>query len=248
MALQVDLTKSTAKLVLDLTKAAGGVAPPVAEVCFDLDVSGSYVSMHQSGVTNDLITRLIPWGMAFDPDKKLDVFTFSDGPAHYVGDINAGNYQNYVQKNIIGKVPNWRGGTDYAHVLHANLKHFGWEQEEAAPEKRGGWFGSSKPAAPAAPVEKRKSLILFNTDGANDDKDATRRLMHRMQDQKFQVYVQFIAVQQPGANFAFIKELADDLSNCGLEIIEDIHSWVNLSDDEINKRLITAELLAWMKA
>ncbi len=249
MALVLDLNKSAEKLRLDLTKAAGGTLPE-ADVGFDLDVSGSYSKLHESGVTSLLMSRMIPFCMVFDPDKKLDVWTFSDGPAHYVGTITPDDHKDFVRRKVIEKVPNWNRNTEYAPVLKANLKHFGWG--EPVP-KKGGFlsglglgFGKKTPAPPIN--IGRKSLVLFNTDGANDDPEEADELMKEMQDKGYQVYVQFIAIKQRGANFSFIERLADDYSNCGLIVIDDIHKWVQLDDDALNAQFLTDELVAWMKA
>ena len=78
MALQLDLKKAAKSLRLSLDKA--GIAQDVtAEVIIDIDVSGSFEDEHEDGTTELLLTRLVPWGLTFDPDRKLDVFTFSNG-------------------------------------------------------------------------------------------------------------------------------------------------------------------------
>jgi hypothetical protein len=236
MSLVLDLNKSAEKLRLDLTKAAGGTLPE-ADVGFDLDVSGSYEGLHRSGVTSLLMSRMIPFCMVFDPDKKLDVWTFSDGPAHYVGAITPDDHKDFVRRKVIEKVPNWCGRTDYAPVLKANVKHFGWGKSQ------GGFLGFG-----AKPIAGKKSLVLFNTDGASDDPEETDELMKEMQDKGYQVYVQFIAIKQPSANFSFIERLADDYSNCGLIVIDDINKWVALDDDSLNAQFLTDELVDWMKA
>lgn len=246
MALQLDLTKSAEKLRLDLTKATGR-EPPEAEVCFDLDVSGSYIDMHMSGVTTKLMSRLIPWGMVFDPDQKLDVYTFSGGPAHYVGEITAANREDYVQRNIVRKVPNWDGGTIYVPVIRSNLERFGWIAQQGGVAKSGLFGRIFGRAGNVVEPVKRRSLVLFNTDGENRDKGATERLLQEMQDNEYRVYIQFIAVCQSGSDFSFLERMADKFRNCGLVIIEDIYTWVDLSDDAINQQFITDELVEWMR-
>lgn len=256
MSIQLDLNKSTQKLQLSLQKK-GIHNPPVVEVAFDLDVSGSYEDEHLDGLTNMLMARLVPWGLLFDPDRKLDVFTFSNGAgnAYYVGDVNANNYQDYVRKNVIGKVPGWNGGTTYADVLRMNLENFGWisAPASAAPaQKRGGFLGFGRKPEPAPVAQptavKRNSLVIFNTDGDTQDKAETVRLFQEMSDHKYGMYVMFIGVSNQPGTFKFIQKLADDFDNCGLTVITDVRKWVELDDEHINEQLITDELLTWLKA
>lgn len=252
MAFQLNLAKSAETLRLNLTKLSDAGKLPEAEVCFDLDVSGSYVDMHYSGVTTTLLARLIPWGMVFDPDKKLDVYTFSEGPAHYVGEITEDNHSGYIHRHIIKKVPNWDGGTSYAPVLRANLERFGWISlgNNSRPIQQSLWQRlfrkNEQPAVMPALPPKRKSIILFNTDGENSDQDTTARLLRKMQLEGYQVYVQFIAVQQPRSDFSFLTRMAQEFNNCGLVIIQDIDRWVELPDEAINEQIITEEFVAWM--
>lgn len=250
MALQVDLTKSAGALRLSLEKA-GILTPPSVEVAFDLDVSGSYEDEHLDGSTNDLMTRLVPWGLVFDPDKQLDVFTFSSGPSgvYNPGQVNANNYEGFVKKNVIG-CPGWRGGTSYAPVLRKNLELFGWLPSSDGPsERRGGFLGfGGKPAAQSTQAPKRKSLVLFNTDGANDDKAQTEQLFAEMQRNNYQMYVAFIAYANGNPDFSFIHGLADKYNNCGIVIIKNMKQWTAKSDDEINAEIITPELVEWLKA
>eukprot|EP01030_Chromulinospumella_sphaerica_P021594 gene21594-21544_t len=60
MALTLDLNKSQQALVLNLAKV-GVTETPQVNVAFVMDVSGSFDDEHREGVTNDLLTRLIPW-------------------------------------------------------------------------------------------------------------------------------------------------------------------------------------------
>ena len=110
MALQVNLQKmeeTKSKLVLSLQKA-GIVTVPVMELCFVLDVSGSYTDMHvpargRPSVTEKLLERIVPWGMAFDPDKKVDVVTFSGGEENcvHVGAITPDNLGTFVEDYVV---------------------------------------------------------------------------------------------------------------------------------------------------
>lgn len=250
--LKLDLNKATTGLKLSLEKR-GIMTPPVVEVAFDLDVSGSFEDEHEDGSTNDLMTQLIPWGLLFDPDKKLDVFTFSshNGAAHYVGDVNANNYENYIRNNIIKKVPGWCGGTEYAPVLRKNLEHFGWLEPvaEIAP-KRGlfsGVFGRKAEQPVAATGNKRRSLVLFVTDGDNNDKEEAEKLLSMMEQLQMGVYIMFIGVSNQGSRFPFLEKMADRFSNTGLFIVKDLKSFIAQDSERLNEALITDELINWLK-
>jgi len=252
--LHLDLNKSTEKLRLSLVKM-GVVTPPEMELAFDLDVSGSFDDEHRDGSTTALITRLIPWGMLFDPDKKLDVFTFSNGQehAHYVGEVMADTHEDYVRNNIIGKVPGYNGGTDYSYVLEKNLGHFGWKTTTVeAPKKKGffgGLLGKNEEAVPASTASvQRRSLVIFVTDGANGDKERTERILAESEARKDGVYFLFLGVSNQGTKFPFIEHLGDRFNNVGFVAVNDVANWVKKPDEEINEILLGEELIEWLKA
>jgi len=260
--LKLDMNKATAGLRLSLQKLGINV-PPEMELAFNLDVSGSFDDEHRGGLTQGLLTRLVPWGMVFDPDKKMDVFTFSSGPeyAHYVGEITAESYEGYIEKRIIGKVPGYGQGTDYVHVLRKNLQHFGYGNQPAvvAAKPQGGGmfsrlFSGSKPAIqnavqPAATPAKKRALVIHVTDGDNNngDKEPTRRLLRESADRGDLVYFLFIGCSNQPGEFSYIEALGDEFPNVGLAKISDIGRFVAMSDDEVNGQLIGDELVEWLK-
>ena len=254
MALQLDLNKSQQKLVLSLKKA-GIVTPPTVDIAFVLDVSGSFEDEHVDGVTNALMTRLVPWGMIFDPDEKLDVFTFSNGPrhAHYVGEVTSANHDRYVERWIIGRVPGWKGGTDYSYVLEKVLEHFGWLVSSASgaiPSASPGFFqrifGGATPVAAPAATAKRKSLVVVVTDGDNSDKDRTEEVLAKSEARGDLAYFLFLGVSNQGGTFPFLRKIGDRFDNTAVVIVSDIRGFVGLSDEELNERLLGAELVRWL--
>jgi hypothetical protein len=225
--------------------------PPSAEVAFDLDVSGSFDDEHRGGLTQSLLERLVPWGMVFDPDQQLDIFTFSNGEghAHRVGQIVPADCEGYVAKRIIDRVPGYSGGTDYSYVLEKNLQQFGWlPSSEQAPKKSffKGLFGGGNTAT-NQPATKRKSIVLFVTDGDNSDKERTERILRESQARGDQVYFLFIAVSNQGGDFPFLRRIADQFSNTGLVIVRDLAAFTARTDEELNSELIGDELVAWLK-
>lgn len=244
MALELNLEKSTKTLALCLEKA-GIVTPPALEVGFGLDVSGSFEDEHLAGITDLLLTRLVPWGLLFDPDKKLDVFTFSNGASHVadVGPVDANNFRGFVQSKIVNKVPGWNGGTDYSYLIERMLANFGWAGEIV---KKAGFFGKlmGKKDEVVAGAKKR-SLVIIATDGDNQDKQRTLDVLRASEARGDQVYFLFLGISNQGSRFPFLESIGDQFSNTGFVSIPNLRQFVQMSDEEINQRLIGDELLAW---
>jgi hypothetical protein len=174
MALQLNLHKSAETLRLSLDKA--GVTPEIkAELIFDMDVSGSFEHEHEEGTTSKLIARLVPYGMVLDPDGRMDVFTFSHGErsVHHVGTVTPDDCEDYIVRNVIDKVPGWKGGTSYSYALERNLQHFGWLPASATGGFFSRFFGIGK-ETPAA--IKKRSIVIFVTDGENEEADEARTI------------------------------------------------------------------------
>lgn len=255
MALALDLNKAEQGLRLSLRKA-GIITPPQVDLAFNLDVSGSFDDEHCNGLTNALLVRLVPWGMVFDPDKKMEVFTFSNGPSyvHYVGDVTPDTCDDYVRLKIIERVPGYNGGTDYSYVLERNLERFGWKPiSGATPAERGllgRLFGGGN-STPNESVQKRRSLILHVTDGEIGDKRdeaRTERVLAESEGRKDGVYFLFIGVSNQPSKFEFIERLGDRFDNVGFVSIRDVGEWVQQSNENINQALLGNELLAWLKS
>lgn len=246
MALTLNLQKSKASLTLSLQKA-GIPTMPVVDMGMIMDVSGSFNDEHEDGTTNDLMTRLAPWGLSFDPDKKIDVFTFSngEGSAHLVGSLNENNYQGYVAKNVIDKVPGYGGATDYSYVLERALKEFGWIPAEL---KKAGFFGRMVGKKDDVAKTKKRSLITFITDGDNNDKDRTRQVLRESQARKDEVYFLFLGVANGGGRFSFLEKIGDEFGNTGFKEINNVRDFITKTDEEINGFLLDDELVGWLKA
>lgn len=249
MTLQLNLQKSADKLRLSLDKA--GVAADIkAELIFDMDVSGSFEHEHEEGTTSKLIARLVPYGMVLDPDGKMDVFTFSNdrGSVHHVGTVTPEDSDDYILRKVIDKVPGWKGGTTYSHVLERNLQHFGWLPAEA---NLGGllsrFFGVQREAPVAA---KKRSVVVFVTDGENDPADHARTIsvLEASERRGDQVYFLFMGACEHDVDFKFLRTIAARFKNTGVVIVRDLDGFVELSDEELNAQLLGPELLEWLRS
>ncbi|MBI2766644.1 MAG: VWA domain-containing protein [Chloroflexi bacterium] len=247
--LSLDLNKSAQTLRLNLDKA--GVKTDVkAELIFDIDVSGSFEHEHEEGTTSRLLERLVPYGMVLDPDGRIDVFTFSDGErhVHHVGVVTPDDAEGYLKRKVVGRVPGWAGGTTYSYVLERNLQHFGWIP---AKEQQGfiSRFFGRRPAA-EAPAEKKRSIVFFLTDGENNESDdpLASRVLEDAQTRGDRVYFVFIGFCDTNPDFKFIREVAQRFENTSAVIVQDLKGFISLSDEELNARLLSPELLAWLKA
>lgn len=249
MTLRLNLRKSAHTLRLSLDKA--GVAADVkAELIFDIDVSGSFEHEHREGTTSKLIARLVPYGMELDPDGKMDVFTFSDGrhTVTHVGTVTPDDCENYIVRKVVGRVLGWNGGTEYSYVLERNLQHFGWLP---MPEGASGWLSRffGRPKTPEFKGRKR-SIVIFVTDGENHTGDHVRttRILEESEQRGDEVYFLFVGACEHDVDFQFLRTIAERFKNTGVVIIRDLDAFVELSDEQLNARLLGPELIAWLKA
>lgn len=245
MSLSLNLEKSAKALVLSLEKA-GIITPPALEVGFGLDVSKSFEDEHRAGITDRLLTRLVPWGLAFDPDRKLDVFTFSDGANNVqdVGPVDEHNFMGFVPSRVVGKVIGWNGGTDYSYLVEKVLAHFGWMGEVIV--KKAGFLGrlfGQKDIVSGG--EKKRSLLIVATDGDNYDKERTRKVLRESEARGDKVYILFIGISNQGESFSFLEQIRRDFSNVGFVKITDLRKFLDLNDDELNAELLDDKLLKW---
>lgn len=248
------LQKTAESIKLNLTKK--GVANiPAAEVAFVLDVSGSFDYYHRSGITQKLMDKLVPWALVFDPDKRLDVVTFATR-SHHVGTIDLANFDsNYIEKSIVDRVEGYNGGTNYAPAIKECLTIFGWgpAHEKAKPSTTGlrGFFNKITGNTPAEsnPAEAkavgRRTIVLFVTDGDNNDHDETMALLKESESRGDQVY--FLLVGVGNDNFRFLNLAAEKFSNTGFVKVKDINAFTKQTDDQISEAFIGTELIEWLK-
>lgn len=250
--MHINLEKSAQNFRISLEKR-GIVKMPEMEMGVLLDVSGSFDDEHRDGLTNDLLTRLVPWGMTFDPDKKVDLFTFSNGAhsAYLVGSVDERNYANYIPKHVIDKVPGYKGGTHYSHVIRKALQHFGWIAGGEKP-KSGGFFGKlfgGKQKEETGSSEPRRAILFFITDGSiqKEDAAATSAVVAQADNEGYEVFIVMIGASNQQVDFSFPKTLDRNHRNVSFHTITDIKGFTRMSDDQINDFFLSDKLTAWLK-
>lgn len=231
MPLVLNIEKSTQSISLCLQK--NGITPIPVDVAFAMDVSGSFHDEHCSGITNDLLTRMVPWGLVFDPDKKLAFYSFSD-KVDNCPDVTVDNYSTFMKDHVIGHVNGYNGGTEYAPVLAKILS-------DTAPSKVGMFsklFGKKS-------TEEKPLLVLFVTDGQTFDERETIKVLQNAQNNGRKMYVIFFGVAPHVNNFQFLSNLGTQFSNVSFVHVANINKFVAQSDEELNDTLISDELINW---
>ena len=131
-------------------------------------------------------------------------------------------------------------------MLEKNLQHFGWlPGEESAPGFLSRFFGLTRPVQ----REKKKSIVIFVTDGENDasDEDRTIRVLQDAEERGDNVYFLFVGACEHNVEFRFLQDIARRFRNTGVVIIRDLDAFVEKTDDEISAELLGPELIAWLK-
>lgn len=259
---KLDLNKSATTFRLSLDKA-GVPADIQVELLVVMDVSGSFEHEHEEGTTGILLERFVPLAKVLDPDGKLDLITFSNGggSVQHLGTIDETNARDYIVDNVVDRVRGWNGGTTYSYPIEEALRVFGWlpcdhgHEPEKKPrfwERLFGLVPEEKPAE-LHQHEKKRSVVLFVTDGENDpgntygDKKRTREVLRASQERGDQVYFLFIGACEH-EEFAFVEDIAKEFKNTGIVMATDPEAFVNLPDDALIAKLLGRELVDWLKA
>lgn len=255
MSFQLDLSKSAKTFRLMLDKA--GVKPDViAELIILMDVSSSFEHEHEEGTTSTLIKRLVPVSIVLDPDKMIDVISFSNGPENvtYVGTVTENDCDDFVIDYIIDAVPGWNGGTTYSYAVEEALKRFGWL--ECDHDHAEGWsrFWNRLTGNQPSPHrhERKRSIIFLVTDGENDpgdrwgDKQRTWQLLEESESRGDDLYVLFIGACEH-QDFEWVQKVAARFSNTGIVMATDPEQFVELPDEQLLAKLLVPELVEWLK-
>lgn len=145
-------------------------------------------------------------------------------------------------------------------MIERALEHFGWKEcEEVHRAVQSAGFlrrlfdllGDAHTHGTPHIHEKRRSLVLFITDGENDKNDEARTIhvLEESQRRGDQAYFLFIgACEDRTVKFAFVQKIASQFRNTGLVIIRDLEAFVAQSDEELNAALLGPELVDWLKS
>lgn len=210
------------------------VKAPTVRVGAALDISGSTKPMYNKGVIQETVDRLLAIAMKFDDNGEIDMWSFTEG-FDRLPTANAQDYGHYVVRHILenADVEKW-GATAYAPVIRDMVRfYFGGADPLALIGKL---FGV-KASGSGAP---QPAMILFITDGANDDHDATAEILRECRNKK--VYFQMVGVG-PEREFGFIRQMARELPNVGFVNF----SSLEIPDDVIYEALISEEFCSWVK-
>lgn len=262
----VPLTKSAQSFALSMEKKGVPVIPKI-EMSFLIDVSGSFDDEHKSGITSKFMSRFIPWAMNFDPDQKMDVFTFSNTERNvqHVNAVTAENHEDFIRKNIVNKVVGYNGGTDYSYVIEASMREFGFlptlTQELVTEQKveKAGFFGKmlgkkdevktvTSTVTKSVASEQRRALCVILTDGENFDQARTIQVLKDSQKRGDNIYFLFVGMNNdPDVKFKNIIELGDMFTNTGFTRVKNLKAFAELPDDQLNDQFLTDEFVQWIK-
>ena len=245
----INLQKRVETVGISLAKRNITVTPKV-RVGLALDVSGSTHHLYTNGVMQETIDRLLAVAVKFDDNGELDMWSF-DNRSSTLPQATANSYGNYVPQNILNNnsIQKW-GGTSYAPVIKDVTRYYFpsgpvTQVQEAAKGLFGKLFGSKPapaptpaPATTAATAEP--AMVLFITDGANDDQSAAMAALREAANSP--VYWQMVGVG-PASYFTFIKEAADKLPNVGFINLNSL----SMTDEQLYEQLISDEFCAWVK-
>lgn len=220
MSGKVNLAK---KPIVDLRKDAGrsirrrnlgGLQMDIEVV---LDRSGSMEDEYQSGLVQRVLDRCYALCAELDPDGQMPVTLFHNS-AKQLSELTAQNVDNYVQTHI-SREP--YGGTSYAPPLEQILRRRRCEKS---------FLGKVKPA-------QRPVMVVFVTDGVNDDAHATARVMQELS-KEAPVFVKFIGLDT-GANVRFTTlERLDDMSGRSFDNADFFRWDSSLNDDGLYDALL----------
>lgn len=223
---KIELRKNS---VIDLKKNSGLGADSKAQVYLALDYSGSMSELYRNGTVQDVVERVLPFGLAFDDNGEVDFHLFENGQRKLPENITLQNVDNYIPNKVLGKYP--MGGTNYAPVLEAIYN-------EVANVSKGGFFSKTSVQKMKQPV-----YIIFITDGNNFDKFQTEAIIRKMSETG--IFVQFIGIGRE--RFEFLDKL-DDLSGRKIDNVNffKVDNIRTISDQDLYNGLM-AEYPGWVK-
>lgn len=244
---KIDLRK---KSVIDLKKQSGIGGRAKAQVVLVLDYSGSMGGLYRNGTVQDVVERILPFGLAFDDDGSVDTYIFDTHYNKITPSVTVQNLKGFVDNNITSKYS--FGGTTYSPVLKAIKEEFQTKPTGTITEEKkggflGGLFGKKAETVTATTYEPMEYpvYVIYITDGENDysDNQKTEQVITEMAEQGF--FIQFIGIGN--SSFSLLEGLDNmtgrRVDNTNFFKVNDIK---NMSDDDLYKGLMK-EFPEWMK-
>lgn len=246
----LSLVKKTESLKLSLVKK--NIKKITACVGSAFDVSGSMDNEYRSGLMQEFTERLMPLALTFDDNGEIDNWVF-DTKSTATGPITLPNYSTFVKENIIDK--RLIGGcTSFSPVLQDIYEHyFGATKKVVSTTTKkpsgflGGIFGKKETVLTTdvqvteGSAEGKPVYLIFQTDGENDDKGATEKLLATLE--KSNIYIQFIGLGTD-TTFEFIRKMGDKFNNVGFFHVPDMK---HMTDETLYNALINDEFKDFMK-
>lgn len=222
----INLQKSVISLdksLISLSKKSGySFDNHRAKVAVVLDYSGSMNSEYKSGRIQDILTRLMPLALKFDDNGELDVWLFDDGYER-IESMTLDNFDVFVKKEILS-LNRHMGCTSYSPVLKDVMKKYFKEDRDT----------SNIP-----------SFVIFITDGANDDKRETDKVI--IESSRQNMFIQFVGTGDRD-DFDYLRKLDDlpgrPVDNTGFIRVKDM----NGLDNEALFDMLLEQYPDWLKA
>lgn len=227
----MDLNKSIIQKInlrkdmVDVIKQNVGLDGQQAEVVVAMDYSGSMSTLYRNGTVQDTFERLLPIGMSFDSDKKIDVMLFDTEvkPVKEVCTIE--NIIGFVNRNARGDM----GGTNYAPTINYIV-----EKYATKPVKTGLLGGLFTKKSEIVKL-KDPVYVIYITDGENDDKSDTIKALQNAS--QHGIFFKFIGIGN--CSFNFLQKL-DDLTGRVIDNADFVKlNDLSLDDNELYNKLMT---------
>jgi stress response protein SCP2 len=213
----VDLAK---KAAVSLEKKQLGAVQ--AQVCLILDASGSMTAQYRNGRVQEVLERLVPLAVHFDPDGIFECWIFAD-QCKPLPAVSLSNIQDYIKREA-----SWASG------IFARRPIGGGNNEPCVIQEVMDRFRAAQHPA----------YIIFISDGGIYKNREIERLI--IEAARLPIFWQFVGIG--GGNYGVLEKL-DDMSgrvvdNCNFFALDDLHS---VSEEELYERMLE-EFPAWLRA
>lgn len=224
--MSIDFTKKHNERI-DLAKkevSNAGLSNQKAQIVVALDISGSMSEMLSNGTIQEAFDRLLPLGLQFDDDGKIDVWLFHDKSFNHKTEFTLKNRENFIQREILSKYQ--LGGTSYAPIINdISIKY--------KSAGKSGFFSKSDPV-----------YVIFITDGDCSDHSQSESAIKNASSKG--IFWQFIGVSGSPYGFDFLNKIDNmagrTVDNANFFHINDLN---RIDDKELYNRMLN-EFPSWL--